>query len=91
MNGKEFYEQFARRNKIAIAKSKKLCYAMFDMMSELFGEMEVGDRLCITGFGTFKKKKVAPHTVGDIRNGGTMQVPEGTKIVFEQSYVTKAD
>lgn len=80
LNRKEFCELYAHTYNAKKGKSKEICENVFDLLSQCIKEC---DRVYIKGLGTFKKKMTSPRRIGDIVNGGTMDLPAREKIVFE--------
>lgn len=47
-----------------------------------------GDSILLRGFGTFKRKKVAPKAARNPKTGGTVQVPARSVLRFSASKTT---
>lgn len=80
MNRKEFYRSFAATYGTTIYSAKDYCYKMFEHLENC---IEEHGRVYIKGFGTFKKKKIGAHRVGNLAGGDPIIIPEKEKIVFE--------
>lgn len=88
MNRHDFFKEFQGRHNLSAGDAEKICRDVFGLMAECIDREE---RLYINGLGTFTKRKLAPRTVGDINNGGTMEIPETTKVSFSFSPKQKRD
>lgn len=80
MNRREFWVKYAQVNKISQAKAEQICKAVFSLLAEC---VTTEDRVYISGFGTFKKKRIAARRIKDINSGEIIEIPEKEKIVFE--------
>ena len=80
MNRSDFYDELAHEVGISKAKSRKYCDALFDIMAAKIAEEE---RVYIFGLGTFTKKRCSSKRIGDIVNGGSIEIPPYTKIDFK--------
>lgn len=97
MNRTEFYTEFAsywndRHDKemhIPVYRSKELCISVFDFLAECIDKMGEDERVYIKGFGTFRRKTQKARKIGSFL-GGTMVVPEKSKIIFEPSVISDA-
>lgn len=89
MSGKEFVEMYARKYNTTKKDSQEICDNFIELLNDCFEDMGEGESLAFYGFGSFKKKHLEPRVVGDLVNGGSMEIPESSKISFKRSYTRK--
>lgn len=80
MNRTDFYKLYAAETGTSQAKSKDICIAVFDLLSRC---IEENDRVYIKGFGTFRKKILKEHRVGNFKGGEAIVIPAMEKVIFE--------
>lgn len=79
MNRADLCKEFSEKYGVSMKESETACKNVLDLLAEC---VDREDRVYICGFGTFKKKTQKTRTIGDL-NGGTKQLPEKEKVVFE--------
>lgn len=88
MNRHDFFKEFQKKYDLSANDAEKICRDVFGLMAEC---IDREDRLYINGLGTFTKRRLAPRKVGDINNGGTMEIPASVKVSFDFSPKAKRD
>jgi nucleoid DNA-binding protein len=82
---KEFVDLYAEKYGTTKIFAANACDTVLELLNECFDKMDDGERISFYGFGTFRKKSYGPRKIGDLVNGGSMELPGHTKIVFERS------
>ena len=82
MNKTDFCERFAKEAGVKKGVANEMCAAVFDLLAVCIKE---NDKVYIRGLGTFKKITKKAHRIGDIRNGGSIEIPATEKVVFKMT------
>lgn len=76
---KQFIELYAEKMGISRRKATPLVKGMIDLLAQCIVE---NDTVILRGLGVFEKKTRKARRVGDLRNGGAMEIPEKEVVVF---------
>lgn len=82
---KEFANMYAEKFGTTKIFAENACSTVLELLDECFDKMDDGEKIVFYGFGTFRKKSYGGRTIGDLVNGGSMQLPAYSKITFERS------
>lgn len=83
MNKGELLEQLAARTELSKAQAGRVIDAVFDVENGLIASaLRRGQKVQITGFGSFETRKRAARTARNPRTGETIMVPASLSPVF---------
>lgn len=83
MNRRDFWIRYSKEMGFSQAVSRPICDSVFALLEKCIVEE---DKVCISGFGTFKKKTKKARRVGNLNGEGCIEIPEKEVIVFEPAY-----
>lgn len=86
MTKREFIDVVAAKAGMTKKDSEQTMNALFEALGELLSQ---GDRLVVSGFGTFETKVRAARTARNPRTGEPMPLPAATVPVFKPSQALK--
>lgn len=83
---KEFIAAFAKRNEISKEMAREIVVSVFELISDIFDDMENQEKFVIKGFGTFQKKTFPAHMAPKFRGeDGMYDIPERSRITFKRT------
>jgi DNA-binding protein HU-beta len=83
VNKGDLVEMLAERASLSKAQASRVVDAIFDVDKGLVASaLRRGDKVQITGFGSFEARKRGPRTARNPRTGEAIQVPAGVAPVF---------
>lgn len=83
MNKTEFIDELAMQAGLSKADAQRAVDTMFGDDGLIVKVLRRGDKVQITGFGTFVARKRAARTGRDPRTGGTIQIAAATVPAFK--------
>lgn len=82
MNKTELVDELASVTDVAKKDVKAVVDALFDVDGVIAGALKGGDRVALTGFGTFEVRSRAARTARNPRTGEEIQVPASKAPAF---------
>ena len=86
MKKSDFVAEVAKKVGLSQAKTGELVNAVLDVITET---LKAGDKVTLTGFGTFEARHRAERKGRDIRTKATITIPASTRPVFTAGAVLK--
>ena len=86
MKKSDFVTEVAKKIGMSQAKTGELVNAVLDVITDT---LKAGDKVTLTGFGTFEARKRAERKGRDIRTKATITIPASTRPVFTAGAVLK--
>ena len=86
MKKSEFVAEVAKKIGMSQAKTGELVNAVLDVVTET---LKAGDKVTLTGFGTFEARLRAERKGRDIRTKASITIPAGKRPVFTAGAVLK--
>jgi len=86
MNKTEFVAAVAKKTGTPLNKTADLVNAVLDTITE---SLTAGDKVTLTGFGTFEARKRAARSGRDIRTKAKITIPATVRPVFTAGAVLK--
>jgi len=83
MNKSELVQELSNRSKLSKADAQRAVDAMFDSNNGIISKaLKKGDRVQITGFGTFETRKRKARTGRNPRTGKEIKIPASNSPSF---------
>lgn len=82
MTKDELIRLVSQKNGISIKQSRKIVQTIFDSISS---SIVAGDKVKITGFGTFEAKKRSAFRIKHPKSGEVIDIPDSFQPSFEPS------
>ncbi len=89
MNKAELVEAVADKTGLRKADATRAIEALFDADGVIVGALKGGDKVQVTGFGTFQAKDRPARTGRDPRTGAAIQIKAATVPSFKPGQVFK--
>jgi DNA-binding protein HU-beta len=86
MKKSEFVAEVAKKIGMPQNKTNELVNAILEVITDT---LKTGDKVTLTGFGTFEARKHAERKGRDIRTKATITIPASTRPVFTAGAVLK--
>jgi len=86
MKKSDFVVEVAKKAGVSQAKAGEYVNAMLDVITDA---LKSGDKVTLTGFGTFEVRERAPRVVTDIRTREKRQTPASKHPAFSSGAVLK--
>ena len=82
MKKEELLKKVAEKSKVRAEVAKRVIRSLIKTIGDA---IQAGEKVTLTGMGTFRIKNRKPKPARNLQTGETVQLPEGKKISFKPS------